>query len=161
MGTKCGSASTITDFKKYLWFSQDEGLVSYSHWDWYPRETVKATKHVSQWNLQRVRVGKHLSDMFPYKNGMKQGADLCPLLLNLLSGTPRCLELNDTHQLLVYADDVSILVWKLRTINKNIKFVLVASEEMELEVNDDKTMYKVEFRVQSAGINENQKFDNI
>jgi hypothetical protein len=29
----------------------------------------------------RVRVGKHLSDMFPVKNGLKQGAALSPLLL--------------------------------------------------------------------------------
>jgi hypothetical protein len=27
-----------------------------------------------------VRVGKHLSDMFPVKNGMKQGDALSPLL---------------------------------------------------------------------------------
>jgi len=30
----------------------------------------------------RVRVGKHLSDMFPSKNGLKQGDVLSPLLLN-------------------------------------------------------------------------------
>jgi hypothetical protein len=29
----------------------------------------------------RVRVGKHLSDMFPVKNGLKQGDALSPLLL--------------------------------------------------------------------------------
>jgi hypothetical protein len=30
----------------------------------------------------RVRVGKHLSDMFPIKNGLKQGDALSPLLFN-------------------------------------------------------------------------------
>ena len=30
-----------------------------------------------------VRVGKHLSDMFPIKNGLKQGGVLSPLLFNL------------------------------------------------------------------------------
>jgi len=129
MGTKCGSTSAIIVFKKYLWFSQNGGLVLYSHWVWYPHETVKDTKNVTQWNLQRVRVGKHLSDMFHYKNGMKQGDDLCPVLLKLFSDKPRCLELNGTYQHLVYADDVSILEWKLRTINKYIENLLVASEE--------------------------------
>jgi len=51
-----------------------------------------------------------LSDMFPYKNGMKQGDVSCPLLLNLLSIKPGYLELNGTHQLLVYADDASVLI---------------------------------------------------
>ena len=30
----------------------------------------------------KVRVGKHLSDMFPIKNGLKQGDALSSLLLN-------------------------------------------------------------------------------
>jgi len=31
-----------------------------------------------------VRVGKHLSDMFPVKNGLKQGDALSPLLANFV-----------------------------------------------------------------------------
>jgi len=30
----------------------------------------------------RVWVGKHMSDMFPFKNGLKQGDALLPLLFN-------------------------------------------------------------------------------
>ena len=33
--------------------------------------------------FSRVRVGKHLSNMFPIKNGLKQGGPLSPLLFNL------------------------------------------------------------------------------
>jgi len=33
----------------------------------------------------RVRVGKHLSNMFPIKNGLKQGDALSPLLFNFAS----------------------------------------------------------------------------
>jgi len=32
----------------------------------------------------RVRVGKHLSDMFPIRNGLKQGDALSPLLFNFV-----------------------------------------------------------------------------
>jgi hypothetical protein len=31
----------------------------------------------------RVRVGKHLSDVLPFKNGLKQGDALSPLLFNV------------------------------------------------------------------------------
>ena len=33
----------------------------------------------------RVRVGKNLSDMFPIRNGLKQGNALSPLLFNFAS----------------------------------------------------------------------------
>jgi len=36
----------------------------------------------------RVHVGKHLSDMFPMKNGLKQGDALLPLLFNFLHSKP-------------------------------------------------------------------------
>jgi len=35
--------------------------------------------------FSRVRVGKHLSDMFPVRNGLKQGDALSPLLFNFAS----------------------------------------------------------------------------
>jgi len=58
----------------------------------------------------RVRLGKHLSDMIPIKNVLKQGDALSPLLFNFaLYFTIRRIEvnqynlkLNGTHQLLVY-----------------------------------------------------------
>ena len=36
----------------------------------------------------RVRVGKNLSDMFPVRNGLKQGDGLSPLLFNFALETP-------------------------------------------------------------------------
>ena len=52
-------------------------------------------------------------------------------------------KLNDTHQLLVYADDVNILGWYINTMRKNTKALVIANKEMGLELNAEKTMYVV------------------
>jgi hypothetical protein len=77
----------------------------------------------------RVRIGKHLSEMFPIRNGLIQGDILCYLFLNsaLVYAIRRVhvnqgdLALNGTHQLLVYADDVNILDRSVHTVRKTQK----------------------------------------
>ena len=95
------------------------------------------------------RVGKNLSDMFPIRNGLKQEDALSPLLFNFafeyairrFQVNQDGLKLNGTHQLLVYADDVNMLGESVHTIMENAEALLVASKEIGLEVNADKTKY--------------------
>jgi hypothetical protein len=49
------------------------------------------------------------------------------------------MKLNGTHQLLAYADDVNILGGSVHTVKKNAKSLVVATKEIGLEVNADKT----------------------
>jgi hypothetical protein len=51
--------------------------------------------------------------------------------------------LNETYQLLVYADYVNLLGDNTGTINRNTKLLTVASNVVGLEVNAKKTKYIV------------------
>ena len=116
----------------------------------------------------RVRVGRHLSDIFPIKNGLKQGDALSLLLFNFaldyvigrVQVNQNGLKLNGTHQLLVHADDVNIMGGSVRTIHKSTEASLVDSKYTGLEVNADKTLNMVMSRDQNAGRNHSVKTDN-
>jgi len=99
----------------------------------------------------RVWVGKNLFHMFPIMNGLKQGDALSPLLSNFaldyairrIHVNQDGLKLNGTHQLLVYADDVNILGGRVHAVKENAEALIVASEEVGVEVNADKTTYMI------------------
>ena len=67
------------------------------------------------------------------------------------------LKLNGTHQLLVYADDVNMVGGRVHTVKENAEALLVASKEIGLEVNADKTKYMVISLDQNAGRSNNIK----
>ena len=101
-----------------------------------------------------VRVGKNFSEMFSIRNGLKQGDALPPLLFSCDlegSGRPVWLELDGTHQVLIYADDVNMLGGNMYTIKEKAEALVVASKEIGLEVNADKTKYMVMSRDQNTG----------
>ena len=70
------------------------------------------------------------------------------------------MKLNGTHQLLVYADDVNILGGSAQTVKENAEDLLVATKEIGLEVNADKTKYMVMSRDRNTGRGHSVKIYN-
>jgi hypothetical protein len=135
-----------------------------------PMKLVRLIKMCLNETYSKIRIGKQLSDSFPIQNGLKQGAALSPLLFNfaleyavkMVQG----LKLNGTHQLLAYADDVSLLGDNIDTIMKNTETLIDASKEVGLEINVEKTKYMLLSHHQSVGQNRdikiaNRSFENV
>ena len=133
-----------------------------------PMKLVRLRNMCLTETYSRVRVGKQLSDMFTSRYGLKQGDALSPLILNFaLEYAIRRVQVNQggfklsgTHQLLVCADDVNILGGSIRNIEENAEALVVASKEIGLEANADKTEYTVLSRDQNAERSHNMKIDN-
>ena len=99
-----------------------------------------------------------MSDIFPTRNGLKQGDTLSPFLFSFASEyairrvqvNQDGLKLNGSRQLLAYADDVSILGGSIHTAKENAEALVGATKKIGLEVNADKTKYMVMSREQAA-----------
>jgi hypothetical protein len=61
------------------------------------------------------------------------------------------LELNGTHQLLVYADDIDLLDYSANTIKENTETLSEASRVIGLEINAEKTKYMIMSRHPNSG----------
>ena len=108
--------------------------------------------------LEVGRVGKNLAYRFPIRNGLKPGYVITLFLFNFaleyairrFQINQDGMKLNGTHRLLVYADDVNVLGGIVPTVQDNAEALRVASNEIGLEVNADKTNYIVVTRDQNS-----------
>jgi hypothetical protein len=70
------------------------------------------------------------------------------------------LKLNGTQQLVGYGDGVNILRGSIHMIKKNSEALILASKEIELAGNADKTKYMFMSQDQNTGQSHNMNIDN-
>jgi hypothetical protein len=76
------------------------------------------------------------------------------------------LELNGTHQQLVYADDVNLLCKSINTVQENSKTLIEASRDVGLEINAEKTKCTIMSHHLNSGQDwnvriANESFENV
>jgi hypothetical protein len=70
------------------------------------------------------------------------------------------LKVKGTHQILAYADDVNIMGGSVHTVMENAEALVIATKEIRLEINADKTKYMVMSQDWNAGWDDSVKIDN-
>ena len=104
----------------------------------------RATKLCHSETISRFRVGKHLSDMFPVNNKLKNEMfyrycfqHFSEYPIRTVQANQDGLKLNGKHRVLVCTDNINILGGSLRTVKVNAETSVLSSQEFGLEVNGD------------------------
>jgi hypothetical protein len=125
---------------------------------------VKLIKICLNETYSNVRIDKLLADKFP----IQKGDALTSLLshfafkyaIRKVQENEVVLELNGTHQVLVYGDDVNLLGDSVNTIKENSQTLLDASRDIGLERNAEKTKYMIMSRHPNSGQKQNIRIAN-
>jgi hypothetical protein len=112
-------------------------------------KVVRLIKICLNETYSKVCISKHLSDTFPILKWSKTRRCFIAIVFNFVleyairkvQENQVGLKLNGTHQLLIYIDDVNLLGNNTDTIKKNQETLIVASKEVDLKVNTEKTKY--------------------
>ena len=99
-----------------------------------PRKLFLLFKACLDGTQSKVRIGNYLSSSFPIENSLKQWDTLTLQLSNFaldyairkVQETNLGLDMNDTDQVMAYADDVNLIGDDIRTIERNVDELLNA-----------------------------------
>ena len=142
---------TYTDFKKAYNSVRREVLYNALIEFGMPMKLVIHIKMCLNESCNRVRLGKHFSDLFFIRNDLNPTEVLSLWVFRFALGyairevqeNERGLKLNCTRHFLVYADDVNTLDDTIHSIQKNTEAIIISSKEISLELKAEKTKYMI------------------